>query len=95
MSFKRRPPTRQHRRSAGEETEASGSSPSPKENGDEHGDLGGVKEDEDEDRDCEKAEEEERRTSEGAQREEASEEEERPTAEDVARSTQHGGDDEL
>lgn len=41
LSFKRRPPTRQHRRSAGEEAGASGTSPSPcepdgpTENGDE------------------------------------------------------------
>ncbi|XP_078101903.1 capZ-interacting protein isoform X4 [Sander vitreus] len=68
LSFKRRPPTRQHRRSAGEER-ASGNalSPcelySPKENGDtdqvfDYGQLENLKEAEEKDRDCEKPEDE-------------------------------------
>ncbi|XP_059187944.1 capZ-interacting protein [Centropristis striata] len=69
LSFKRRPPTRQHRRSAGEEAGAFGSalSPcelySPKENGEvdhvfEYGQPASVKEAEENDRDCEKSEDE-------------------------------------
>ncbi|KAM7412739.1 hypothetical protein PAMA_020221 [Pampus argenteus] len=72
LSFKRRPPTRQHRRSAGEEAGAFGSrlSPcelhSPKENGDKEavfnspaeGQPASLKEAEEKDMDCEKTEEE-------------------------------------
>nr|XP_015806802.2 capZ-interacting protein isoform X1 [Nothobranchius furzeri] len=67
LSFKRRPPTRQHRRAAGEEVEAAnGQQPPceldfPRENGDEEqaesGHLGGLKEHREED--CEKMEAEE------------------------------------
>ncbi|XP_074496499.1 capZ-interacting protein isoform X1 [Sebastes fasciatus] len=67
LSIKRRPPTRQHRRSAGEEAGAFGStlSPcelySPKENGDmdpvfEYGQPAILKDAEEKDRDCEKTE---------------------------------------
>ncbi|XP_060903017.1 capZ-interacting protein-like isoform X2 [Labrus mixtus] len=77
LSFKRRPPTRQHRRSAGEEAGVLGSalSPcelnSPKENGEDQGQVFNSPAEEDknrqpaslieaeEDRDCEKVEEEE------------------------------------
>ncbi|XP_049928524.1 LOW QUALITY PROTEIN: capZ-interacting protein [Epinephelus moara] len=69
LSFKRRPPTRQHRRSAGEEAGAFGSalSPcelnSPKENGDmdqvfEYGQSASLKEADERDRDCENTEDE-------------------------------------
>ncbi|XP_068570388.1 capZ-interacting protein isoform X2 [Cebidichthys violaceus] len=67
LSFKRRPPTRQHRRSAGEEAGASGTDLSPcelhrqKENGDtdqvfEYGQPASLKEAEEKDGDCEKTE---------------------------------------
>ncbi|XP_075956941.1 capZ-interacting protein [Anarhichas minor] len=67
LSFKRRPPTRQHRRSAGEEAGASGSDLSPcelyrqKEYGDtdqvfEYGQPASLKEAEEKDGDCEKTE---------------------------------------
>ncbi|KAL6115821.1 rcsd1 [Pungitius sinensis] len=67
LSFKRRPPTRQHRKSAGEEAEGSGSASSPceldtpKENGDtdqvfEYEQPASLKEVEEKDRDCDTAE---------------------------------------
>uniref|UniRef100_G3PE16 Zgc:153184 n=1 Tax=Gasterosteus aculeatus aculeatus TaxID=481459 RepID=G3PE16_GASAC len=61
LSFKRRPPTRQHRKSAGEEVDGSASSPceldTPKENGDtdqvfEYEQPASLKEVEEKDRDC-------------------------------------------
>nr|XP_046245654.1 LOW QUALITY PROTEIN: capZ-interacting protein [Scatophagus argus] len=74
LSFKRRPPSRQHRRSAGEDGRAFALSPcelhSPKENGDkdqvfdsspeeaEYGQAVGLKEAEEKDGDCEKTEDE-------------------------------------
>lgn len=72
LSFKRRPPTRQHRRSAGEEAGGFGSAPceqcSPKENGDEDDQVFASpeeeaehrqrKEAEEKDRDCDKTEDE-------------------------------------
>lgn len=67
LSFKRRPPTRQHRRSAGEEGGAFSAALSPcepystKDNGDtdqvfEYGQPASLKEAEEKDRDCEKTE---------------------------------------
>ncbi|XP_026154769.1 capZ-interacting protein isoform X2 [Mastacembelus armatus] len=70
LSFKRRPPTRQHRRSAGEEAGASCELYSPEENGDQdeifdspaeevkYSQLCSLEEAEDKDRDCEKTEDE-------------------------------------
>ncbi|XP_030008309.1 capZ-interacting protein isoform X3 [Sphaeramia orbicularis] len=90
LSFKRRPPTRQHRRSAGEEGGALGSalSPceldSPKENGDGDGDQvfddpaeeAECRPKEDKDRDCDKTEDGETKDPQEEEKEEEEEEEE-------------------